>query len=194
MMNLRQILGLSLLVLTLSGCSIPDAGLWRDITYTKIADSQADAGDMRGARESAALALESAWNLGNVDQHEWARAAALAEGGDLAAGRGFADRALALLPDIEPGHAGVSAWVLYALARTAGTERALSKAAEVFDQASEVTASGWTAIALAQGQVGDPYGMTESLARAREDLEIVITDKTPEKAADDLTDATADWA
>ncbi len=415
MMNLRQILGLSLLVLTLSGCSFPDAGIWRAIAHTKIADSQADTGDMRGARESAALALESAWNLGSAETAEWARAAAvaarahagdiagaralaprkdedwsgdpelslyflilaqlergdgagarrslelfwageaagdasavlelstlalvelsdfaealdliadnddpkiraelilsialkqardgdveaalqsleeaqeireaseaqwttdlvekdsilqiaraiagrgmrlyppilrdfrvfnesgmdkdaylplhiaaaqarrgeveaaleiidqmtgtdgravalawvaaaLAESGDLAAGRDFADRALALLPDIEPGHEEVSVWVLHALARTGGTELALSKAAELFDQASEVTAWGWTAIALAQGQVGDLSGMYDSIARAREDLEIAAADKEPERAARDLTDGLATWA
>ena len=413
MMNLRQILGLNLLVLTLLGCSFPDAGIWRTIAYTKIADSQADAGNMRGARESAALALESAWHLKSAETSDWARAAAvaarvhagdvsgaralalrkdegwrgnpelrlyllilaqlergdqagarrslelfrtgqatgdasnelrlstlglvelgdfaealaliadnddpklraelmlsialkqardgdveaalqsleeareireasetrwttdlgeidsiwqiaraiagrgmrlyppllrdflvdldlhndaylpshiaaaqarrgedeaalemieqmtgtggrafvlawvavaLAEDGDLAAGRGFADCALARLSDIEPGHEGVSTWVLYALARTGGTEPALAKAAEIFDRATRVTASGWTAIALGQGQVGDLSGMNESIARAGKDLENAIADEKPERAARYLTDTTADWA
>ena len=95
MMKLRQIAGWSLLVLTLSGCEFPVAGIWRTIAYTKITDSQADAGDMRGARESAALALESAWHLKSAETSDWARAAAVAahvHAGDVAGAQALALR------------------------------------------------------------------------------------------------------
>ena len=57
---LRSCPWLLTLVLSLAACALPSAAVYRAVALGQVAAVQAEAGDVAGARETAALALDAA--------------------------------------------------------------------------------------------------------------------------------------
>ena len=75
---MRNLLILALLGVVLAACAEPSSALFRAVALGNVAAVQAEAGDLAGARETAALALESAERVSDDNYPAWAWSAAAA--------------------------------------------------------------------------------------------------------------------